>query len=228
MAEKALIYCVEDDESIRELIVYALRGSGFEAQGFEESGEFYQAMAARMPQLVLLDLMLPGEDGLSILARLRGDSATAKLPVIILTAKDAEYDKVRGLDGGADDYVTKPFGVMELLSRIKALLRRAAPAREQEETRLVCGEIVMDVERRTVTVAGTPCTFSFKEFELLRYLMENQGIVLSRDKIMRHVWGVDFEGESRTVEVHIKFLRQKLGEHAEAISTVRGVGYKLG
>lgn len=219
------IFCVEDDGNIRELVVYALHASGFEAEGFECAAALYERLERRLPDLLLLDVMLPGEDGVTTLKNLRQNPHTAGLPVILLTAKNAEYDKVLGLDSGADDYVTKPFGVMELLSRIKAVLRRAglsAPANT-----LSLGAISLDVGRRAVTVAGAPVSLTFKEFELLHYFLQNPGLVLSREKIMAAVWGFDFEGESRTVDMHIKTLRRKLGEAGGLIVTVRGVGYKL-
>ena len=216
---------MEDDGNIRELVVYALHASGFEAEGFECAAALYERLERGLPDLLLLDVMLPGEDGVTTLKNLRQNPHTAGLPVILLTAKNAEYDKVLGLDSGADDYVTKPFGVMELLSRIKAVLRRAglsAPANS-----LSLGAISLDVGRRAVTVAGEPVSLTFKEFELLHYLLQNPGLVLSREKIMAAVWGFDFEGESRTVDMHIKTLRRKLGEAGGLIVTVRGVGYKL-
>lgn len=219
------IFCVEDDSNIRELVVYALHASGFEAEGFECAAALYERLESDLPDLLLLDVMLPGEDGVTTLKNLRQNPHTAGLPVILLTAKNAEYDKVLGLDSGADDYVTKPFGVMELLSRIKAVLRRAglsAPANT-----LSLGAISLDVGRRAVTVAGAPVSLTFKEFELLHYFLQNPGLVLSREKIMAAVWGFDFEGESRTVDMHIKTLRRKLGEAGGLIVTVRGVGYKL-
>lgn len=219
------IFCVEDDGNIRELVVYALHASGFEAEGFECAAALYERLERRLPDLLLLDVMLPGEDGVTTLKNLRQNPHTEGLPVILLTAKNAEYDKVLGLDSGADDYVTKPFGVMELLSRIKAVLRRAglsAPANS-----LSLGAISLDVGRRAVTVAGAPVSLTFKEFELLHYFLQNPGLVLSREKIMAAVWGFDFEGESRTVDMHIKTLRRKLGEAGSLIVTVRGVGYKL-
>lgn len=224
--EQRTIYLVEDDESIRELIVYALKSAGFNVQGFENAREFYAIMdMPPAPDLVLLDIMLPGESGLQILAGLRAAPATRRLPVIMLTAKGTEYDKVKGLDPGADDYITKPFGVMELLSRVRALLRRCQP--EQPSGHMRCGALEVDDARRVVLAQEQPVTLTFKEFELLRFLMKNQGLVLSREKLMEHVWGFDYEGESRTVDMHIKSLRRKLGECAGQIETVRGVGYKL-
>ncbi|MCI8494423.1 MAG: response regulator transcription factor [Lachnospiraceae bacterium] len=219
------IYIVEDDVNIREIQRYALRNSGFEVQEFGCGRELYQAIRQRAPSLILLDIMLPGEDGLEILKNLRSDRATAKVPVIMLTAKSTELDKVKGLDLGADDYMTKPFGVMELISRVKALLRRTEGL--TESAILTNGEIAVDTEKRKVTVSGSPCELTFKEFELLKMLILNSGIVLSRDKIMDQVWGFDYEGESRTVDMHIKTLRKKLGVGGGAIKTVRNVGYVM-
>ncbi len=219
------IYCVEDDMNIRELVLYALRASGFEAEGFDSATPFFEHLDAACPDLVLLDIMLPGTDGLSILHTLRETPRTANLPVILLTAKTAEYDKVRGLDDGADDYLCKPFGVMELISRIKAVLRRSAPT--PTTNALTLGEITLDTARHTVQSAGQPVILTLKEFDLLHYLMENVNIVLTREKIMEAVWGFGFEGESRTVDMHIKTLRQKLGTSSAQIQTVRGVGYKI-
>ena len=211
--------------NIREIQRYALRNSGFEVQEFGCGRELYQAIRQRAPSLILLDIMLPGEDGLEILKNLRSDRATAKVPVIMLTAKSTELDKVKGLDLGADDYMTKPFGVMELISRVKALLRRTEGL--TESAILTNGEIAVDTEKRKVTVSGSPCELTFKEFELLKMLILNSGIVLSRDKIMDQVWGFDYEGESRTVDMHIKTLRKKLGVGGGAIKTVRNVGYVM-
>lgn len=225
MAETT-IYLVEDDDSIRELVLYALKNSGYRAKGFESGEKFLSACRTEPPALALLDIMLPGEDGLQILRRMREDRVTPQIPVIMLTAKASEYDKVKGLDLGADDYVTKPFGVMELLSRVRAVLRRSGSV-EEPATALAVGEIALDESRREVTVAGEQVTLTFKEFELLCFLMRNTDLVLSRDRIMERVWGFDFEGESRTVDMHIKSLRQKLGQQGDAIRTVRGVGYKI-
>ncbi|MGM9612860.1 MAG: response regulator transcription factor [Butyricicoccus sp.] len=219
------IFCVEDDSNIRELVVYALHASGFEAEGFECAAALYERLEQSLPDLLLLDVMLPGEDGVTTLKNLRQNPHTASLPIILLTAKNAEYDKVLGLDSGADDYVTKPFGVMELLSRIKAVLRRAGTSAPGDH--LAIGPVSLDVSRRAVTVEGEAVSLTFKEFELLHYLLQNPGLVLSREKIMAAVWGFDFEGESRTVDMHIKTLRRKLGEAGSLIVTVRGVGYKL-
>lgn len=221
------IYCVEDEENIRELIVYALKSNGFDADGFEDGNEFAKALETSIPDLVLLDIMLPGEDGLQILERLRKNPKTKDIPVIIISAKTSEFDKVKGLDLGADDYITKPFGVMELISRVKALLRRTA-AIAQSTAEISYKDIVLDYDKRTVMVKGKPVHLTYKEFELLYYLLSNPGIVLTRNNIMNHVWGYDFEGETRTVDVHIRSLRQKLGESGKVIKTVRNVGYKVG
>ena len=222
----ARVYLVEDDVSIRELVLYALVSSGYEARGFERADAFWEACDAFAPSLVLLDIMLPGDDGLAILRRMKESVRTADIPVIMLTARATEYDKVKGLDAGADDYVTKPFGVMELLSRVRAVLRRAGPG--EEPAPLLYGEVSLDPGRRAVTAAGEPVALTYKEFELLAFLLKNQGLVLTREKIMERVWGFDYEGESRTVDMHIKSLRHKLGACGEIIRTVRGVGYKIG
>ncbi len=220
------IYCVEDDESIRELVLYALKGSGFAAEGFSAAPSFFAALQKKKPDCVLLDIMLPGTDGLQILKELRENPHTGQIPVIMLTAKTSEYDKVKGLDMGADDYIAKPFGVMELISRVKALLRRSQG--QNAEHVLSYGDLTLDPDRRLVIAQNEKISLTYKEFELLYCLLQNQGIVLSRDKIMEKVWGFDFEGESRTVDMHIKSLRQKLGTMGKAIQTVRGVGYKIG
>mgnify|MGYP001852345563 FL=1 len=213
-----MIYCVEDDPGIRELIVYTLNHSGYEAKGFERGEELFPALKVCRPQLILLDVMLPGEDGISILKRIKAGGNS--VPVIMVTAKSAEYDKVVGLDCGADDYITKPFGMMELLSRIRAVLRRCAPLK----TRLSMGEVVLDNEAHTVTVKGKPVELTDKEFELLHCLMESPGKVFTRDMLLERIWGYDFGGETRTVDVHVRTLRQKL-EGADIVKTVRGVGY---
>lgn len=220
------IYCVEDDENIRELIVYALKNSNFDAVGFENAKEFYLALNKSVPDLVLLDIMLPGEDGLSILKKLKSQSATEYIPVMMITAKTSEYDKVIGLDMGADDYITKPFGVMELISRVKALLRRVN--RNKPTGIISLNNITLDYDKRLVTVDDSPIQLTYKEFELLYYLLKNQNIVLSRDNILNEIWGFDFEGETRTVDVHIGALRQKLGKSGQLIQTIRNVGYKIG
>lgn len=221
----SLIYIVEDDVNIREIERYALKNSGFDVQEFECGKELHKAVEKKLPSLILLDIMLPNEDGLDILADLRRSKATAKIPIIMVTAKSSELDKVKGLDLGADDYMTKPFGVMELISRVKALLRRTENIAEASV--LTNGNIVVDTDKRSVTVAGELCELTFKEFELLKMLLLNRGIVLSRDKIMDQVWGFEYEGESRTVDMHIKTLRQKLGSGGSAIKTVRNVGYMI-
>ncbi|RHO55836.1 DNA-binding response regulator [Ruminococcaceae bacterium AM07-15] len=219
-----MIYCVEDDDSIRELICYALKSGGYQAEGFAESGDFWRRMEENTPRLVLLDIMLPGEDGMQLLHKMKNDAAQRNIPVIMLTAKTTELDKVAGLDAGADDYITKPFSVLELLSRVRAVLRRSQPTGAET---LSCGEVTMDPLRRTVTSCGHPVELTYKEFELLCYMMRNCDIVLSRTRLMENVWGFDFEGESRTVDMHIKTLRQKLGAGGSIIKTVRGVGYKV-
>ena len=220
------IYYTEDDENIRELVIYALKSSGFQAVGFENAKDFFRGMHSVLPDLILLDVMLPDEDGIEILKKLKRDADYKNIPVIMLTAKSAEYDKVIGLDLGADDYVTKPFGVMELVSRIKALLRRS---KEQEKEDVIeVEDIRLDRRQHIVTVSGKPIELTHKEFELLDYFMCNKGIVLTREKLLDTVWNMDFEGESRTVDVHIGLLRQKLGESGQLIVTVRGVGYKFG
>lgn len=220
------VYCVEDDESIRNLIIYALKNNDFHVVGFEDGKTFFENLD-ELPDIILLDIMLPDEDGYEILGKLKSNSRTSEIPVIMLTSKTSEFDKVKGLDMGADDYIPKPFGVMELISRINAVLRRTKPAELREEN-LSIGNIEMDVKRHKVTVDGNEIHLTFKEFELLNYLMTNQGIVLSRDKIMNTVWGFDFEGESRTVDVHIRTLRIKLGNSGKMIKTIRNVGYKIG
>ena len=221
-----MIYLLEDDDSIRELVLYTLHTTGFEAEGFRNAAGFWQALEKELPQLVLLDIMLPDEDGLHILKRLRAGAETADLPVMMLTAKSSEYDRVVGLDSGADDYMPKPFGMMELVSRVRALLRRAAkPA--AEDKLFTAGALAVDVKRRAVTVDGEPVILTYKEFELLCYLLENRGVVLSRDQILTKIWDYNYSGETRTVDVHIRTLRQKLGDAGALIETVRGVGYRL-
>lgn len=221
-----MIYIVEDDRDIREMESYALKNSGFEVRAFANSTVFFESCAEKTPKLVLLDIMLPKEDGLSVLQKLRQNDKTRKVPVIMVTAKSSELDKVKGLDMGADDYITKPFGVMELVSRVKALLRRCEE--EQKSVVLQYGSIVVDDFKHSVTVDGTPCILTYKEYELLKYLILNKEIALTRERLLEKVWGYDFEGESRTVDMHIKTLRQKLGEAGNLIKTVRHVGYKVG
>jgi two-component system alkaline phosphatase synthesis response regulator PhoP len=220
-----MIYYVEDESNIRDLVVYTLNVSGFEAEGFEDSVDFWSAMKVRRPELVLLDVMLPGEDGLTILKRLRSSPVTADIPVIMATAKGSEYDKVIGLDGGADDYLAKPFGMMEMVSRIKAVLRRTAPKQAKV---ISYGGITLDEGKHTVTVNDTPVTLTLKEYEILKLLMDNPGQVFTREILLSDVWGIDFTGETRTVDVHIGTLRTKLAEAGDMIETVRGVGYKMG
>lgn len=219
------IYIVEDDKNIREIEMFALKNSGYAVEEFENAKSFFSKTAEKVPDLVLLDIMLPDMDGLEIVKKLRSRSDTVRIPIILVTAKTTELDKVKGLDIGADDYLTKPFGVMELISRVKALLRRSRAL--QDDKQLVIGDITLDSERREVHVGGELCELTFKEFELLKLLMVNAGIVLHRDTIMSDVWGTDYEGESRTLDMHIKTLRQKLGEAGNMIKTVRNVGYKM-
>ena len=221
-----MIYLLEDDDSIRKLVLYALEKQGMSARGFAEPGEFWQAMQERTPELLLLDIMLPEEDGISILRRLRERERSKTLPVIMLTAKNAEYDRVLGLDTGADDYITKPFGMMELLARIRAVLRRAQGP-EAAETVLRAGELELDEARHLVTVCGESVSLTAKEFSLLRLLLQNRGRVLTRQVLMDRVWGLEAEPENRTLDVHIRTLRAKLGSQGGLIETVRGVGYKL-
>ncbi|WP_301859980.1 response regulator transcription factor [uncultured Megasphaera sp.] len=223
----ALIYCVEDDENIRELVGYALRSQGFDVETFADGKEFWKALAEKRPSLLLLDIMMPGESGTEILEKIRKDSHLRSLPVIMLTAKTSEYDIVRGLDGGADDYVCKPFGIVELISRIRSVLRRSKPQRPENNI-YTFGPVSLDGEKHIVTVNGEVCHLTVKEFELLRYLLVNIDIVLKREQIMEAVWGFTYEGESRTIDMHIKSLRQKLGEGGQIIRTVRGVGYVIG
>lgn len=220
------VFVVEDDTSIAELIAYALRGGGFAVQTFGGGEQLLDTLADTLPDLVLLDIMLPGLDGLSVLRRLRTSARTAALPVILLTAKSSEYDKVVGLDSGADDYIAKPFGVMELLARVKALLRRTGGAHTDEV--LTLGALTLDPAAHKASADGEPLALTLKEFELLRCLLEHRGQVLTRDNLLQAVWGYAFEGETRTVDVHIGTLRQKLGAHAELVETVRGVGYRVG
>ncbi len=219
-----MIYCVEDDNAIRDLMLYTLGASGFQAKGFPDSTFFWQAMTEEKPELILLDIMLPGEDGITVLKRLRTASATANIPVIMATAKGSEFDKVIGLDTGADDYLVKPFGMMEMVARIKAVMRRTAPKTDQV---LTCGDIVLDEVRHIVTVDGKQVVLTLKEYELLKLLMENAGQVFTRDILLSRIWGQDYLGETRTVDVHIGTLRTKLAKGGEKIETVRGVGYKM-
>ena len=221
-----MIYCVEDDDNIRELVIYTLESTGMAARGFADGSAFREALAEETPELVLLDIMLPGDDGITILKKLKQSSKTKDMPVIMVTAKGTEYDKVIGLDLGADDYVTKPFGMMELVSRIKAVLRRTG--RMQEKDVLEINGIRLDIRKHEVTVNGSLIILTLKEFEMLRLLMSNPNIVLTRDQLLEDIWGYNFEGETRTVDVHVRTLRQKLGERGSVIETVRGVGYRIG
>ncbi|MEG2000823.1 MAG: response regulator transcription factor, partial [Evtepia sp.] len=221
-----MIYFVEDDNSIRELVLYTLSSSGFEAEGFARPSEFWQSLEKVIPTLVLLDIMLPEEDGLSILRKLRSAAATSKLPIMMLTAKSTEYDTVIGLDAGADDYMPKPFGMMELLSRVKALLRRTEHGTVPSEYHL--GELYVSPSKHVVQVAGNYVSLTFKEFEILCLLLEHMDLVFTRDQLLDRVWGDVQARESRTVDVHIRTLRQKLGTAGSLIETVRGIGYKIG
>lgn len=220
-----MLYLVEDDANIRELVLYTLNNSGLRAVGFGTPSEFWQAMSTAKPQLIMLDLMLPQEDGLSILRRLRADRATADIPVMLVTAKDNEYDKVIGFDSGADDYVTKPFGMMELLARVKALLRRTQVQQTEEYT---IGGLYVCPDKAIVRVDGADVTLTHKEFSLLCLLLSNRERVLTRDHLLNEIWGYAYDGECRTVDVHIRTLRQKLGTAGDCIETVRGIGYKIG
>ncbi len=219
----ALIYIVEDDENIREIETFSLKNSGFGVEDFSCAKDFHKRLKDKIPNLVLLDIMLPDEDGLSIVKKLRSNPETKKIPIIMVTAKTTEIDKVKGLDIGADDYITKPFGVMELISRVKALLRRSTDMNEEKTFKL--GEIFVNGEKHTVYVNDEKCELTYKEYELLKLLIKNTGIVLTRDVIMEKVWGVNFEGESRTLDMHIKTLRQKLKDSGNRIKTIRNVGY---
>ncbi len=220
-----MIFCVEDDPNIRDLVVYTLHSTGFEATGFSSGEALFAALKKETPELILLDIMLPGEDGIQILKRMRASVDWKAIPIILLTAKGTEFDKVTGLDSGADDYLTKPFGMMELVSRIKAVLRRSGQKKTQAE--LTAGEIVLNVEEHRVLIDDQEISLTPKEFYLLSYLMENQGFVFSREKLLSKIWGFDYYGETRTVDVHIRSLRQKLGPAGDIIETVRGVGYRI-
>jgi len=221
-----MIYFVEDDNSIRELVLYTLNNAGYETMGFERPSLFWKALDKQTPNLILLDIMLPEEDGLQILKRLRTIPKTSKVPIMMLTAKGTEYDKVIGLDYGADDYVPKPFGMMELIARVKALLRRSDNVDTEKDYKV--GELFVSPSRHVAQVAGKEVVLTFKEFEMLSLLIENQGIVFTRDQLLKKIWGYAFDGESRTVDVHIRSLRSKLGECGGLIETVRGIGYKIG
>lgn len=221
-----LIYLLEDDDSIRKLVIYALNSQGYEAKGFERPAEFWKTMGQAQPDLVLLDIMLPEEDGLTILQKLRAAAGTKKLPVIMLTAKNTEYDRVVGLDSGADDFISKPFGMMELVARVRAVLRRTESREENSDYQL--GELFVSPKRHVVKVDGEEVSLTNKEFELLCLLLEHQGMAMTRDAIMDGVWGQEFSRENRTLDVHVRTLRTKLGSAGHYIETVRGVGYKMG
>ena len=220
-----MIYLLEDDDSIRKLVVYGLQSQGYQAQGFDRPSAFWKAMTQQMPELVLLDIMLPEEDGLEILKKLRNTSSTRKIPVIMLTAKNTEYDRVIGLDNGADDFISKPFGMMELVARVRAVLRRTEPATASKEFRL--DKLYVCPERHQVQVDGQDVVLTYKEFEILNLLLENQGLVLTRNTLMDKVWGCELDRENRTLDVHIRTLRSKLGEMGKYIETVRSIGYKM-
>ena len=220
------IYLLEDDDSIRKLVIYALGSQGYEAQGFDRPSDFWSAMEGPQPALILLDIMLPEEDGLSILQKLRASAATKRIPVIMLTAKNTEYDRVVGLDSGADDFISKPFGMMELVARVRAVLRRTEQKPETEDYQV--GDLFVSPQRHVVRVAGEEVPLTNKEFELLCLLLEHQGMAMTRDAIMDVVWGQEFSRENRTLDVHVRTLRTKLGAAGHYIETVRGVGYKIG
>ena len=219
-----MIYCVEDDKNVRDLILYALKNNDIECCGFDSAAPFYRALEEKPPDLVLLDLMLPDVDGYTILQRLKSDDDTMGIPVIILSAKTEEYDRIFGLESGADDYIVKPFSVLEVVSRIRAVLRRSGMSKRKE---LRVGDLRMDVDTRRVFVGENEVRLTNREYQLLQYLMENQGVPVGRDILLNRVWGYEFQGETRTVDVHIRFLRQKLGNAGKCIETVRGMGYRI-
>lgn len=221
----SLIYIVEDDKNIQEIECYSLKNSGYSVEEFDCAKAFWNRIEKRKPDLILLDIMLPDSDGVDVLKKLRRNPETKKIPVVMVTAKSSEIDKVKGLDSGADDYITKPFGIMELISRVKAILRRVHSMEEEKFMRL--RDIFLDGEKRMVYVGDRPCELTYKEFELLKLFLQNAGIVMTREGIMERIWGVDFEGESRTLDMHIKTLRQKLGDAGKYIKTVRNVGYRI-
>ena len=220
-----MVWCVDDDSTIRDIEVYTLTQTGFEAKGFADGISMLEALKTEKPELIVLDIMLPGKDGVEVLKKIRSNPETRKIPVIMATAKGTEMDKIQGLDTGADDYLVKPFGVMEMVSRIKAVLRRCES--DEKEEILTVGEITLSDKEHLVTVNGKKVALTFKEFEILKLFMQSPGIVFSRDKLLSEVWGVDYLGESRTVDMHIKTLRQKLGDVGSRIETVIGVGYKM-
>ena len=221
-----MIYCVEDERNIRELLIYTLETTGFKARGVGNGNELMKALKEEIPELILLDIMLPGDDGYTILEQLKSMPSVKDVPVIMVTAKEAEFDKVKGLEGGADDYITKPFGMMEFVARVKAVLRRST--RQNEDRELHYDELYLNVGRHEVRYREEKIDLTRKEFELLQYLLENKGLVMTRNQILCHVWGYDFDGETRTVDVHVRTLRQKRGEAGNLIETVRGVGYRIG
>lgn len=221
------VFCVEDDTNIKELLEYTLKASGYEVDGFEDGMHFFEALNKKKPDIILLDIMLPDMDGMQILSELKKKDETSTIPVIMLTAKSGRLDKIKGLDGGADDYITKPFDVLELVSRINAVLRRSKIVSADKAPVLFYRDITVNTDSRTVTVSGKSIVLTYKEFELLYRLILNKGVVLTRDRLMNEIWGTDFEGETRTVDVHIRTLRLKLGSAGDYIVTVRNVGYKL-
>ncbi len=223
-----MIFCVEDETNIQELIIYALKTAGFDAIGCSSATELQEKLLECIPEMILLDIMLPETDGLSILKDIRNNHQTKHIPVILITAKSSEYDKIKGLDLGADDYITKPIAVMEMISRIKAVLRRCNTATVMNNDILSIANIRLDKKKRVVSVGNNEVALSFREFELLCFLMENQGLVFSRDALLTTVWGYEYSGESRTVDVHVRTLRQKIGDDGVLIQTVRNVGYKMG
>ena len=220
-----MIWCVEDDPSIREIEVYALHSTGLEARGFADGAEFWEALEKELPELVILDVMLPGEDGVAILKRLRADERYRDIPVIMATARSTEFDKVQSLDLGADDYITKPFGMMEMVSRVKAVLRRSQP--KQTAALLKLDGLTLDENQHTVTIDGQRITLTYKEYELLRLFLSHPGMAFSREQLLQTVWNTDYAVETRTVDMHIRTLRQKLGDYGRYIETIRGVGYRL-
>jgi two-component system alkaline phosphatase synthesis response regulator PhoP len=221
-----MIYCVEDDAGIRDIEVYTLNTTGFAAVGFPDSQSFFEALEKELPDLIILDIMLPGEDGIAVLKKLRQSPVTKDIPVIMATARGAEYDKIIGLDSGADDYLVKPFGMMEMVSRVRAVLRRSTPKKDPDS--LSIGSLTMNTEEHTVTVNNERVDLTLKEYNILYSLLSHPGVVFTRDQLLTEIWGVDYDGETRTVDVHMRTLRQKLGICADIIETVRGVGYRLG
>ena len=220
-----MIWCVEDDPSIREIEVYALHSTGLEARGFADGAEFWETLEKELPELVILDVMLPGEDGVAILKRMRADERYRDIPVIMATARSTEFDKVQSLDLGADDYITKPFGMMEMVSRVKAVLRRSQPKQPTAQHRLE--GLTLDESQHTVTIDGQRITLTYKEYELLRLFLSHPGMAFSREQLLQTVWNTDYAVETRTVDMHIRTLRQKLGAYGRYIETIRGVGYRL-